>query len=84
MAGRSEPAVSSCVDTERKLLQEKLEAYLFSLGFSQPAIDNADEGREQVHHMLAENGADHGSSHAPYQRACKKRGQASIAHVRPL
>jgi hypothetical protein len=83
-AGPSEPTVSSSDDTEGGLLQEKLEANLLSLGFSQPAIHDTDEGRKQMHHMLAENSADHGASHAPNKSACKEWGQASIAHVRPL
>jgi hypothetical protein len=66
------------------LLQQKFEANLLSLGFSQPAINNTDEGREQVHHVLAENSANHSASYTPNKCACKKWGQASIAHVRPL
>jgi len=62
------------IDTVHCLLQEKLEANFFSLSFSKSAIHHTDEGREQVHHMLAKNRADDSASHAPNKCACEKWG----------
>jgi hypothetical protein len=66
------------------LLQQQLESNLLAFRLGQPSIYNTDECGEQVDHMLAEHGADHGPGHPANSDPDDEWAPASIAHGLPL
>ncbi|GIW03568.1 MAG: hypothetical protein KatS3mg059_0188 [Thermomicrobiales bacterium] len=59
------------------LLEQQLEPQAFPLRFAQPAVDQRDDGRDEMHGVLTEKRANHCTSNAA-DSGSKKKGNYGI------